>query len=161
MRHIIFPSLEWLEVLQERMNGNVEKYQHYGVANTQFVIRIDDANGSVRDVYGLKFDDYACTLVRQITNEEEIDADFVIAGPIEAWREMVDNIAEHGRADLWHTINRLSLIKTPLRTYSNTDQTRLERLFQYNYSIQEFFNEGGGLVFAAPNDIPIGVVSNG
>ncbi|MHB1710602.1 MAG: hypothetical protein ACYCV7_04260 [Acidimicrobiales bacterium] len=153
MENIPFPSLEWLTILRERMNDQPTKYQKYGIANTRFVLRIEDASGEPCNVYAVEFEDYACTEVSEIAGEEDIDADFVIAGPLWAWIEMVQNITERGHADLLHTINRLSLIRTPLRAYSNTDQTRLEQLFQYSYTIQSFFDEGGGLAILPAGDV--------
>ncbi|MCA1847049.1 MAG: hypothetical protein LC792_28430 [Actinobacteria bacterium] len=148
MTTIAFPSLEWLELLQARMNGQPEKYGRFGTADCRFVLRIDpDEDGAAGDVirYGVVFEEYTCPEVTEVEDEADFDPDFVLSGPRAAWTEMVVNIAAHGKADRSHTINRLTLIKKPLRVERTNDQVRMEKFFQFNYTIQAFLDEGGAV----------------
>ena len=146
MSAIAFPSLGWIELLQTQMNSKPEKYRRFGTADCRFVIRIEADEPAVDAVrYGVVFEEYGCTEAGVVASEEAFDPDFVIAGPRSAWAEMVVNIAAHGKADMSHTINRLTLIRRPLRVEGAGDQVRLERFSQYNYTIQAFLDEGGDI----------------
>src|SRR4051812_27058017 len=125
MSTIAFPSLEWVELLQTRMNGKPDKYGRFGTADCRFVLRIDpddDAGGGEAIRYGVVFEEYACPQVAVVGDEAAFDPDFVVSGPRGAWTEMVVNIAAHGKADMHHTINRLTLINKPLRVDRTSDQ---------------------------------------
>jgi hypothetical protein len=67
--------------------------------------------------------------------------DFVLEMSAEQWQEMLENIKQHGGADLRHTLNTLDL-RTPGGIASNAtgDQYRADFFFRYNESLQYFFD---------------------
>ena len=55
--------------------------------------------------------------------------------------EMVENIAQHGRADLHHTLNTLDLDREDGLAHSvHGDQYREDLFFRYNQTLQYFFD---------------------
>ncbi|MEE9285981.1 MAG: hypothetical protein V3V35_09685 [Dehalococcoidia bacterium] len=142
---IRFPSLEFFQAMQERMNQDQPKYRAIGVMDVHLGIRVqaDDALGETR-LYTLLFDGYRCAGVGEATDDAEPDLDFVLEGPYRSWKEMFQNIQEHGKADTKHTLNHLTMLDDPLRAVG-PDQYRLDKLYRYNYSIQVFLEEATGL----------------
>jgi hypothetical protein len=128
------------------MNDQADKYSKLGTADCRFVLRIE-GDGPDDPVlrYGVVLEEYQCTEAVAVGDEAEFAPDFVVAGPRSAWTEMVVNIAAHGKADMTHTINRLTLIARPLRVERTSDQVLLEKFSQYNYTIQAFLDEGGAV----------------
>jgi hypothetical protein len=65
---------------------------------------------------------------------------------------MIENIRAHGRADLTHTLNYLTLPDWPLRIVPldhAAGQLDADRFYRYIESLQAFFDEAGRLEDAA------------
>ena len=72
----------------------------------------------------------------------------MLEGEYAAWKEMVENIRQHGHADRTHTLNYLTLPDWPLRLApldESQDQLDVDRFYRYNESLQEFFNEAAAV----------------
>lgn len=144
-----FPSLPWFQQLADRMAAQPEKYRRLGPVDLTLVPRITFPDGRTEQ-YALAFEGYRCRQVSQpsvpaaATGEHAV----LIEGDYAAWKEMVANIRGHGRADLQHTLNSLTLPDWPLRLVPLDDgqgQLDVDRFYRYNESLQEFFNEAAAV----------------
>jgi hypothetical protein len=135
----LFPSVAWFERLAEEMARNRALHEHLGYVDcvAQFTV-LDGGPGGSRWSAQVTFEELGVTSVREVDRPE--DADFVLEGSLETWREMIDNVAGGGgRPDLTHTLNYLSLLGTPMCVRSS-DPVRRDLFFRFNQSFQEFFN---------------------
>jgi hypothetical protein len=144
-----FPSVAWFRRLAERMAAQPEKYRRLGVLDLTLVPRIRFPDGR-DETYSLAFEGYGCRAVEQPEGPHTVRSrhPVVLGGDYAAWKEMIENIRQHGRADLTHTLNYLTLPDWPL-TLSPLDeeegQLDVDRFYRYNDSLQEFFNEAAGV----------------
>ena len=139
-----FPSTGWFQRLADAMDRKPEKYRRLGVIDLTLVLKIDFPEGR-SERYGLCFEGYRCTRVTRLADDAPIAGKHpvVLEGELAAWQDMVENIEQHGAADLTHTLNYLTLPDWPLRLVaaSDEDQLDVDRFYRYNESLQEFFNE--------------------
>jgi hypothetical protein len=138
--HLVrFPSTDWFQEVVAQMGHRLPVFEHLGEVDcvAQFTV-LDGRPGGVPWSVQLTFEEFAVPSVRETEGTEE--ADFVVEATLETWREMIENIARGGgRPDLEHTLNRLSLLGTPMRVWSD-DPVRRDLFFRFNQSLQEFFN---------------------
>lgn len=144
-----FPSVDWFRRLAERMAAQPEKYRKLGVVDLTLVPRIAFPDGRT-ETYSLRFEGYGCTAIAQLARPEAVAGPHpvLIEGEYAAWREMIDAIREHGRADLHHTLNYLTLPDWPLRLSALDEeqgQIDVDRFYRYNDSLQEFFDEAAAV----------------
>jgi hypothetical protein len=136
-----FPSTAWFEALSERTKEDREKFRVLGYVDADVGIKID-GNGAGAHSYLLEFRDYG---VKAVSERDSLDdADFTLEGSLEAWTDMVRNIAKNGEADVDHSLNRLTMAGTPLRIVA-TDQLKTDIFFRFNQSFQAFFNEAANV----------------
>jgi hypothetical protein len=133
-----FPSEAWFQALQERAAAKPDRFRHLGFVDAAVGIRVDPGNGGAPAGFVLDFSGYGCRKVTSTKHPEQV-ADFVLAGPLPVWKEMIENIRSHGEADLQHTLNVLTLPGVPLKLEAE-DQLKADLFFRYNQSLQEFFN---------------------
>lgn len=134
-----FPSLEWFSALAQLMNENRALHEHLGYVDCVAEFAVDDAGPHGQPVaYQVTFEEFSAADVRLATDPTR--ADFRISGPLWAWRDMIESIAQHGgRPALDRTLNHLTHMGEPLRVTSN-DPLRRDLYFRYNQSLQEFLN---------------------
>jgi hypothetical protein len=140
-----FPSVEWFRCLAARMEEAPERYRKLGPLDLTLVPRIVYPDGGT-ELYELVFRGLRCVSVARLGTAAEVCGDHpvLLEGEYVAWREMVDNIREHGGADLSHTLNYLTLPDWPLRIVpldAASGQLDADRFYRYIESLQEFFNE--------------------
>jgi hypothetical protein len=131
-----FPSVEWFEDAAARHAADPEKLKRLGYVEANVGILVED--GARADGFVLEFAGYGPKEVRATPNPVA-ESDFTIAGPLSAWREMIENIRSNGEPDLQHTLNRLTMAGTPLRLEAN-DQLELDLFFRFNQSFQAYFD---------------------
>ena len=136
-----FPSVEWFEAVGQRVAGDRERFKRLGYVDASIGVRVDDA-GAAKG-YLLEFGGYGVRTVREVDDPVQL-ADFTIEGGIDDWREMIENIREHGEPDLGHTLNRLTMAGTPMQVVAK-DQLQVDLFYRFNQSIQAFFNEAAGV----------------
>lgn len=144
-RLLLFPSLGFFQALQARMNEHEARYRAIGIMDLYLGVRILP-EGVFRKtaLYALLFDGYSCEKVEELASASERDLDVVIEGPYGAWKGMFQNIQANGKADTRHTLNHLTMLDDPLRTVGS-DQSRVDKVYRYNFSLQSFLNEAAGL----------------
>ncbi len=135
-----FPSLDFMEALARSVNGN-PTFRSLGTMDLALGLRIiADARHKKTHLFTFLFDGYTCDKVTEASQSAVPDLDFVIEGAYSAWKEMFQNIQANGRADTKHTLNHLTMLDDPLRAVG-PDQTRIDKLYRYNYGIQSFLHE--------------------
>ena len=137
------PSLSpaWFESLRQTSRLHAEEFRKLGFVDTRFVIRATEPTADFPTAVGIVFDTYECERIVPLESEHagaDFDPDFVLEAPAAVWREMLDNVRAHGKADLSHTINTLVLGGTA--RLSAGDQLREDLFYRYNGSLQLFFD---------------------
>lgn len=146
-----FPSVEWFEEVASLSAADTERLKRLGYLDANVGILVED--GDRKHGYVLEFAGYVPRRVQEV-GDPVAGSDFTIAGSLAAWREMIENIAENGEADLAHTLNRLTMAGTPLRLLAS-DQLRLDLFFRFNQSFQAFFEASAGVVTEYPALTPV------
>jgi hypothetical protein len=144
-----FPSVAWFERLADRMQRYPEKYRKLGPVDMTLVLRLTYPEGR-SELYAVEFAGHGVRAVSQPADLSQVTGPHpvVLAGAYDAFREMVANIREHGHADLTHTLNYLTLPDWPFALVAvdeDEGQLDVDRFYRYNQSLQEFFDEAGGV----------------
>ena len=132
----VFPSVPWFDAVRRIFNAD-ESYRGAGGGRCDCVagLRIGDA------AFVLAFEGLECARAAQVEEAALEDVDFYLEMPADKWREMIANIAEHGAADLRHTLNTLDLaLDEGLAKSRHGDQYREDLFFRYNQTLQFFFD---------------------
>ena len=132
-----FPSLEWFEAVRKAFNSE-DEYQTAGGGSCDALVGVKVGE----EIYILVFEGFECSAVRNAGEDDLYKADFYLDMTADEWREMIDNIAENGSADLHHSLNSLDLNKSPdsIAHSLNEDGYRLDFFFRYNQTFQYFFD---------------------
>ncbi len=142
----LFPSEEFFEALRQRANSDPERWRRLGTVDMTLVVKIDYPDRA--ECYEIVFAGYRCVRTRRIASPANAaKGAIVLEGPYTAWREMIDNIAANGQADLEHTLNTLTLMDTPLHVDSD-NQLDTDLFYRYQENLQQFFD--GAAAISAP-----------
>ena len=94
-----------------------------------------------RDLFQLTFEGFECSQAEKITKAKLDDCDFYLHMTTKDWRNMLQNIQEHGHATDNFTLNTLDLGREEgLSTSTHNDQYREDLFFRYNQTLQFFFD---------------------
>jgi hypothetical protein len=146
---VAFPSLAFFEALQREMRDERERFSRLGFFDTTFGVRILEEGGGSADFF-LSFEVFECVAVHERTSPAEVD--FVLEGPLAAWREMLDNIHALGAADTAHSINTLTHFGESLSVrYDDPDGH--DKLYRFAESIQVFFDLAARVDFTYPGGV--------
>jgi hypothetical protein len=131
-----FPSTEWFDSVRRVFNGD-ESFQGAGGGACNAVMGVKIGAKS----FLVTFEGRECTRAREVDAKALADADFYLDMPYGDWREMIENIAAHGHADLHHTLNTLDLDRADgLARSVHGDQYREDLFFRYNQTLQYYFD---------------------
>ena len=145
---LTFPSAEWFQALADLANGD-EGFRKIGRLDAVVGFRV---GGSA---WRVAFEVLTCGGVREASEADLREADFVIDMAPEAWRAMLDDIRAHGRATGDFTLNSLDLsADEPIHRNEQGDGYRADKFFRYNPSLQRFFDNAAGLDTAFPEGRP-------
>jgi hypothetical protein len=128
----VFPSVEWFQAIADLVNKD-PAFKHHGMVDTAMGVEVGDR------FFAITFDGV------EVTNVEEIDAarakqlDFTLVQSPEQWRAMLENIKQHGQAELEYTLNSLDLA-TAEEFARGDDYYRRDLFYRYNQSLQHFFD---------------------
>jgi hypothetical protein len=126
-----FPCDQWFERMVTSASKDAEIYERLGFAEFRLVFEVVAGDDARR--FGLVLDGYDVEYAGELADIGTFDA--VLSGPLDAWREMVDNIEANGRADVEHTLIRLCLAGTPLRLVA-VDPMGRDKFFRYAETLQ-------------------------
>jgi hypothetical protein len=131
---LTFPSAEWFEALAQ-ITKEDPNYRKFGRLNAVVAFKCGEKNVE------LTFDVLNIRDVREITDDQLRDVDFVVEMPPEIWREMLVNIQENGKAGLDWTLNTLDLkYDEPIHKNLMEDGYNADKFFMYNPSLQVFID---------------------
>lgn len=131
-----FPSVPWFDQVREIFNTD-DRYRGAGGGHCNCLagMKVGD------DVFLLTFEGLQCSRAEAADDKALDDVDFYLDMSKEDWRDMVENIAANGHADLHHTLNTLDLNREDgLATSHHGDQYREDLFFRYNQTLQFFFD---------------------
>lgn len=129
-----FPSLEWFNAVREIINEDAG-YRHIGTCDSTVGLKVPD----LQKYYVLTFEAFEVDNIRETTEAECEEVDFWLEMPYEKWREMIQNIRDHGKADLHHTLNTIDL-EMPGDLARSHDGYRRDAFYRFNQSYQYFFD---------------------
>ena len=131
---LVFPSLEWLQALQQLVNADSE-FRNLGSVDTTLGIK------AFSKVFIVTFRAFQCEAIRAGTDDDLFEVDFTLEMEPDQWQEMLENIKKNGAADLNHTLNTLDLrLPGGLASNATGEQYQLDLFFRYNESLQRFFD---------------------
>ena len=127
-----FPSTDWFDAVRNMVNAD-EAFRRLGTIDARVGIKIGD------QLFELTFEAFECTGASVISENDLRDLDFWLEQSPEAWRDMIENIKQHGSADLTHTLNTIDLT-IPEGFARSYDGYRRDAFYRFNQSLQHFFD---------------------
>jgi hypothetical protein len=82
---VVFPSADFFRSLRTAMNDDRECARHLSPSEAYCGLAVDD------HLYVLEFDGHLCSAL--VAGGNELDLDFVVAGPTAVWRQAIDTLA--------------------------------------------------------------------
>lgn len=146
---VAFPSLAFFQALQTLMRQEEVRFRRLGFVDTTFGIEILAPNGAMWR-YLLTFEVFECREVAEATGFDLTVIDFVLTGDLAAWVETIQNIRQHGGADVTHSLNTLTHFGERMRVLYDDPDNR-DKLFRFQESLQEFFDLAGTLDIDFPD----------
>lgn len=128
----VFPSVEWFNAVKDIVN-NDPAFRQLGTVDTTAGVKVGNK------IYQLTFEAFECTGVREASANDLRDMDFWLEQSYDQWKDMLENIKQHGAADLAHTLNTIDL-SMPEGFARSHDGYRRDAFYRFNQSIQDFFN---------------------
>ncbi|MEW6299246.1 MAG: hypothetical protein AB1671_16150 [Thermodesulfobacteriota bacterium] len=144
---IPFPSLAFFQALQTLMRQDEARFRRLGFIDTTFGIHIVTPDHAWQ--YLLAFEVFECRDVREVPAFDLTAVDFVLKGDLAAWADMLENIRQHGGADVTHSLNTLTHFGERL-TLVYDDPDNRDKFFRFQESIQEFFDLASSLDIEFP-----------
>lgn len=132
-----FPSDAWFGRLVAAAYDDPEAFERLGFADLRLAVAVVDGDATRR--FGIVLDGYDVDYVGEVTDDLEFAPDATVVGPVDVWREMVDNIDAHGGADNEHTLNRLTLAGVPLSVEA-VDPMGRDKFYRYAETLQMLFD---------------------
>src|SRR5579875_1031510 len=127
---VVFPSTAFFLALRDAMRSEQGRFQRLGFFDATLGVRV------LPDGPGAPPVDHT--------------VDFVLEGPLAAWRDMLDTIHALGAADTAHSINTLTHFGERLRVRYD-DPNGHDKLYRFAESIQQFFDLAARIDFAYPD----------
>lgn len=131
---LVFPSVPWFQALQQLVNADPE-FRRIGSIDASMGVKVGPK------IIVIIFEAFECLEVREGTEDDLVDLDFVLELSEADWKDLIQNTKENGGADLRHTLNTLDLTKEDgLSNNATGDQFRADIFFRVNQSLQHFFD---------------------
>jgi hypothetical protein len=133
-------TLDFFRALAAAMNADPARFAAIGEADMDcmLVMREPDNEFAPSDfAVRLVFDGVRCEHV--LAADPSDPADFMLVGPVDAWRAMFADISRNGRAEGLQTINSLALLGGAIACEGN-DPMGLDKFSRFNQTLQEFFD---------------------
>jgi hypothetical protein len=127
-----FPSIDWFNAVRDLVNGD-EAFRRLGTVDARVGVKVGDK------LFELTFEAFECTGAQEIQESSLRDVDFWLEQSPDEWREMLENIKQHGAADLTHTLNTIDL-NHPEGFAKSYDGYRRDAFYRFNQSLQHFFD---------------------
>lgn len=129
-----FPSLEWFNAIKEIVN-NDEGYKRLGTCDSVVGLKVPDK----QRYYLLTFEAFELASIKEVSDKEAEECDFWLEMSFERWKDLIENIKSHGRADLHHTLNTIDL-EDPDSLARSHDGYRRDAFYRFNQTYQYLFD---------------------
>lgn len=127
-----FPSIKWFEAVREVVSAD-DRLRKLGTCDAVVGVKVQDK------AFEITFDAFDCTGVREISVADLSKTDFYLEEPFDTWREMLENIKEHGLPDRQFTLNTIDFLD-PEGFAKAEDQSTKDKFYRYGQTFQMFFN---------------------
>jgi hypothetical protein len=129
---LVFPSADFFRSLQAAINKDGECTRHLNPSEAYCGLAVDD------HLYVLEFDGHECSAV--VAGGNELDLDFVVAGPSAVWRQSIEALAS---GDASATLP--SLVKKGALEIRSADASGQELAAETLPRLQVFLEQARGL----------------
>lgn len=127
-----FPSVEWFNAAAALLNKS-DSFKRLGTCDTEMGVQVDDK------YFEVDFEAFEVKEAKEIDAKRAENLDFVLSQPYEAWKAMLQNIKEHGRAEHDYTLNSLDL-QSEKEFAIGKDYHRRDAFYRFNQTFQEYFD---------------------
>ncbi len=127
-----FPSVEWFQAAADALNKS-DSFKRLGTCDAEIGVQVDDR------YFEIDFEAFEVKGVREIDAGRADELDFVLVQPYEAWKAMIQDIQQNGRATHDFTLNSLDL-RSAEEFARSKDYHRRDAFYRYNQTFQEFFD---------------------
>lgn len=127
-----FPSVEWLKTAADMLNKS-DSFKRLGTCDAQMGVQVDD------NYYEVDFEAFEVTDVKTIDARRAEELDFVLVQPYDAWKAMLLDIKQSGRATHNFTLNSLDL-QSEKEFAVGKDYNRRDAFYRFNQTFQEYFD---------------------
>ena len=127
-----FPSVEWFDAVRNLVNSD-EGFRRLGTVDARVGVKVGDK------LFEITFEAFECVGAQEIGETVMRELDFWLEQSPDQWREMLENIKQHGSADLQHTLNTIDLT-IPEGFARSYDGYRRDTFYRFNQSLQHFFD---------------------
>jgi len=128
----LFPSVEWFKTAADILNKS-DSFKRLGTCDAEVGAEVGD------DYYEIDFEAFEVKDVRQIDARRAGELDFVMVQPYEAWKAMLEDIKQNGRATHNFTLNSLDL-QSEKEFAVGKDYNRRDAFYRFNQTFQEYFD---------------------
>ena len=128
----VFPSVEWFNEVG-RVANESGVFRPLGTCDAEIGVKVGDR------YFELDFEAFEFVGAKEVDARRADDLDFVLVMDYDGWKEMLQNIKQHGRADLDHTLNSIDL-RSPEEFARSRDYYRRDKFYRFNQTFQEYFD---------------------
>ncbi len=127
-----FPTVDWFQAAADLLNRS-DSFKRLGTCDAEVGIQVDD------QYFEVDFEAFEVKGVKKIDAVRSADLDFTLVQPLEAWKAMLADIRENGRATHDFTLNSLDL-KSDTELARGKDYHRRDAFYRFNQTFQEYFD---------------------
>jgi len=127
-----FPSVEWFKTAATLLNQS-DSFKRLRTCDADVGIQVDAR------YFEVDFEAFEVRDVREIDARRAEELDFVLVQPSDAWKAMLANIKQNGRAEHDYTLNSIDL-NAPEEFARADDYYRRDLFYRFNQSFQRFFD---------------------
>lgn len=128
----LFPSVDWFKTAADILNKS-DSFKRLGTCDAEVGVQVGDAH------YELDFEAFEVKDVREIDARRADELDFVMVQPYDAWKAMLQDIKQNGRATHNFTLNSLDL-QSEKEFAVGKDYNRRDAFYRFNQTFQEYFD---------------------
>jgi len=137
-----FPSVEWFQTAADLLNKS-DSFKRLGTTDAEVGVQVDER------YFEIDFEAFEIRDVREIDARRAEELDFVLVQSGDAWRAMLDDIRENGRATHDFTLNSLDL-SSDTEFARGKDYHRRDAFYRFNQTFQEYFDMGAKIETTFP-----------
>lgn len=145
----------FFDALATEMNAHPEVYEVLGDLDMDIALVMKNPHGDFR--VRLTFEGITCAGVDEIGDGDEYTASCWLEGSLADWQTMFDDIAEHGHATGWWTINSLTLVGEKIAVHGE-DPLGVDLFFRFNQTVQNFLDGASKVLASTPATASTGSV---